>query len=132
PARARGRGAARLRDHEGCGSAFRGQRAAGAGDALWSAEAAARGGPRGRRWRAGRPGAGRRATPLLPTDTARPIRGARGGAAARRGGACGAAQEADWREACISAERSYRLLLRAYPPDFRAEYGRGPLQRFWD
>src|SRR5438093_6916057 len=91
PTGARGRGAARLRHHERRGRAFGGQRAAGAGDALWIAEAAAAGGPRGRRRRAGRPGAGRRATPLLPTDTARPIRGARRGAAARRDGACSAA-----------------------------------------
>src|SRR5712691_2256629 len=91
PVGARGRGAARLRDHEECDSALRGQRAVGAGDALWIAEAAAGGAPSGRRWRAGRPGAGRRATPLLPTDTARPIRGACGGATAGRDGACGAA-----------------------------------------
>src|SRR5882762_2120124 len=127
PPRARGRGTARLRDHEGCGGALRGHRAAGAGDALWIAESAAGGGPRRRRSRARRPGAGRRATPLLPTDTARPIRGARGGASARGDGACGAAQEADWGPACMSpaaAERIYRVLLRAYPQDFRAEYGR--------
>src|SRR2546426_9917113 len=59
PVGARGRGAARLRDHEGCGSAFRGHRPAGAGDALWIAEAAAGGGPRGGKWRARRPGEGR-------------------------------------------------------------------------
>src|SRR6266511_3301735 len=97
PRRARGRGAARLRDHEGRGP--------GAGDAVWIAEAAAGGGPRRRRWRAGGPGAGRRATPLLPTDAARPVRRARGGATARRDGARGTAQEADRREARMSAER---------------------------
>src|SRR6266571_1558077 len=79
-----------------------------------------------------RPGAGRRATPLLPTDKARPIGGARGGATARRDGACGAAQEADRREARMSAERIYRLLLRAYPPDFRAENGREMVLLFRD
>src|SRR6266850_2943728 len=135
PARARGRGAARLRDHEGCGGALRGHGAAGAGDALWIAEAAAGGGPRRRRCRAGRPGAGRRAAALLPTDAARPIRGARRSGAARRVGACGAAQEVDWGPACMSpaaAERIYRVLLRAYPPAFRAEYGREMVLVFRD
>src|SRR5437867_8229644 len=78
------------------------------------------------------PGEGRLATPLLPTYAARPIRRARGGAAARRDGACGAAQEADRCEACMSAERIYRLLLRAYPPDFRSEYGREMVLLFRD
>src|SRR3989442_1302915 len=135
PPRARGRRAARLRDHERCGGAIRGHRAAGAGDALWIAQAAAGGGPRRRRWRAVRPGAGRRAAPLLPTDAARPIRSARGGAAAGRDGPCGAAQEADRDPTCMSpatAERIYRRLLRAYPPDFRAEYGREMVLLFRD
>src|SRR5207244_9049559 len=89
----------------------------------------------GGRWRAGRPGAGRRPAPLLPTDAARLIRGARRGSAARRVGACGAAQEVDRGPACMSpaaAERIYRLLLRAYPPDFRAEYGREMVLLFRD
>ncbi|HYT63830.1 MAG TPA: hypothetical protein VEL50_08010, partial [Gemmatimonadales bacterium] len=32
----------------------------------------------------------------------------------------------------MSAERIYRLLLRAYPPDFRAEYGREMVLLFRD
>src|SRR2546427_9561950 len=32
----------------------------------------------------------------------------------------------------MSAERIYRLLLRAYPPDFRAEYGRETVLLFRD
>jgi hypothetical protein len=32
----------------------------------------------------------------------------------------------------MSAERIYHLLLRAYPPDFRAEYGREMVQLFRD
>src|SRR5258705_589001 len=76
PGRARGRGAARLRDHE--------ERGAGAGDALWVAQAAARGGPRGGRWGVGGPRARRRGTPLLSPDAAPPI----GGAGASATGRC--------------------------------------------
>src|SRR2546426_2147837 len=135
PPRARGRGTARLRDHERCGSAIRGHRAAGAGDALWRAEATAGGGAGGGKQRARGPGKGRRAAPLLPTDTARPIRGACRGATAPRDGACRPAQEADRDPTCMSpatAERIYRRLLRAYPPDFRAEYGRESVLLFRD
>src|SRR6266545_3258203 len=46
--------------------------------------------------------------------------------------AIGTAQEADWREARMSAESIYRLLLRAYPPDFRAEYEREMVLLFRD
>src|SRR5206468_4545865 len=135
PTRPCGWGAARLRNHEGCGSTLRGHRAAGAGDPLWSVETAAGNGPGNGKWRAGRPGEGRRATPLLPADATWSVSGTGGGAAAGRDGACGAAQEPDRGQARMSpavAERIYCFLLRAYPPAFRAEYGREMVLLFRD
>src|SRR5262245_20108989 len=120
PPRPGRRGPPRLRHHPGRRRAYGGRAPAQPRHplSLRAADAGA-GADRGDA-RAARPGAGRRAPPLLPHHVAGDGGRARGGAAAERPAAAGARQRLRAGEGLM---RLYRALLHLYPASFRAEYG---------
>ncbi len=94
------------------------------GNTVRIAQAAARRWHRRRGCRARRSGTRRRASPLLPDHQVRRGGGASRSAAARVGAAHGAAEKTHRMETGMSTDdRIYRLLLRAYPAEFRSEFG---------
>ncbi len=143
-------GPARLRHNEGGRAAYRRGDALGTGHALPLGGAAASEGLDPGIGRAARPGARRRAPPLLPADRPGTQGGSRRGRAPGRAGAHGPSEGTCARPATADgpgggvvappqgphgpavsvSERLYRALLAAYPKEFRQAHGREMAQVF--